>query len=168
MSRGMSMSVIVLIEVSAASMLVPSAKETEEIANKLAAAEAAKSFQTEDAPEQETASDSLASAEMREVTLGNFHVVSYDHDTGSSLNIDFELYATVLEDEESEFFDLFEANRSRIREQVFITVRGTDITDLTDPTLGLIKRKILEKTNRALGKPLLHEAIFSTFSFVER
>ena len=42
------------------------------------------------------------------------------------------------------------------------------MTDLTDAGLGLIKRMILEKSNRALGKPLLHEAIFSRFSFEER
>ena len=41
-------------------------------------------------------------------------------------------------------------------------------TDLTDAGLGLIKRKILEKTNRALGKPLLQTVVFSDFSFVEQ
>ena len=84
------------------------------------------------------------------------------------MNVDFELYATVLADEEGEFFQLYEANQIRIREQILVTIRSTAITDLTDAGLGLIKRKILEKTNRALGKPLLHEAVFSDFSFVER
>jgi hypothetical protein len=32
----------------------------------------------------------------------------------------------------------------------------------------LIKRIILEKVNRALGKSLVREAVFSGFSFVER
>jgi hypothetical protein len=34
--------------------------------------------------------------------------------------------------------------------------------------LGLLKRIILEKTNRALGKPLVREAVVSQFSFIER
>jgi hypothetical protein len=34
--------------------------------------------------------------------------------------------------------------------------------------LGLIRRKILEKSNRTLGKPLLEEVIFSDFSLVEQ
>ncbi|MCF6328310.1 MAG: hypothetical protein L3J02_00700 [Henriciella sp.] len=162
-------SIIVLIELAAASMLIPSSDKTIEVANQLAAAEASKDPNaTEETSSDETESKTLTTGDMREVTLGDFHVVTTDPNTGSSLNVDFELFATVLADEESEFFSLFESNSNRIREQILIAVRGTEVTDLTDPTLGLIKRKILEKTNRALGKPLLHEAIFSKFSFVER
>ena len=163
-------SVIVLLQIAAASMIIPSADETVEIATELAAA----NLQEEDDSDasQEAASEQhnrlLANGEMTEVALGAFHVLSYNPNTGSRTNVDFELFATVLADEEGDFFDLFAANEQRIREQVLVTLRGTEMTDLTDPTLGLIKRKILEKTNRALGKPLLHEAIFSKFSFEER
>ena len=162
-------SIAVLLEIAAASMLVPSAAETKEIAEELAAAEASQNVTgEEESAEEDKEAQALASEDMREVSLGSFHVVIYQPETGSSLNVDFELYGTVLADEESDFFSLYEANASRIREQILITVRGVEVTDLTDPTLGLIKRKILEKTNRALGKPLLHEAVFSGFSFVER
>jgi flagellar FliL protein len=34
--------------------------------------------------------------------------------------------------------------------------------------LGLLKRRLLEKTNRALGEPILKELLFSKFNFVER
>jgi flagellar basal body-associated protein FliL len=47
-------------------------------------------------------------------------------------------------------------------------VRGSEIEDLTDAGLGLIKRRILERTNKALGKPLIKNVIFSEFSFVEQ
>ena len=162
-------SVIVLLQIAAASILVPSAEETRVIANQVATADASKDASGEEhTVAEDTPAQTLASTDMREVFLGSFHVVTTNPDTGASLNVDFDLYATVLADEEGDFFSLYESNASRIREQVLITVRGTEITDLTDPTLGLIKRKILEKTNRALGKPLLHEAVFSKFSFVER
>jgi len=160
-------SVIVLLEVAGASMIVPGARETAEIAEKMAAAEATREIKNKTTAEDSEASPS-ATLDVREVSLGSFHVLTYDPDTGSSMNVDFELYATVLADEESEFFELFGINERRIREQILITVRGSGITDLTDAGLGLIKRKILEKTNRALGKPLLHEAVFSKFSFIER
>ena len=39
---------------------------------------------------------------------------------------------------------------------------------MTDAGLGLIKRQLLEKTNRALGEPMLKEVLFSKFNFVER
>jgi flagellar FliL protein len=161
-------SVIVLLQVAAASMLIPSAEETAEIAGKLANAASEEDASTTNASTDSAAPPLLATGDMREVALGFFHILSNNTKSGSRTNVDFELFGTVLADEESEFFSLFEAREKRIREQVLITLRGSDVTDLTDPTLGLIKRKILEKTNRALGKPLLHEAIFSKFSFEER
>ena len=163
------LSVIILLEVAAASMLFPSGEETQEIAEKLAVAEAAREVEKgEDASEEDSYQGTLAMRDMREVPLGDYHVMTYNQNTGISMNVDFELYGTVLADEESDFFHLYEANKVRIREQILVTIRSMDVTDLTDAGLGLIKRKILEKTNRALGKPLLHEAVFSEFSFVER
>lgn len=160
-------SVIVLLQIAAASMIVPSAEETAAIASELATTDLDKE-EIEETPEEDASQQQLATSEMTEVDLGTFHSLSHNLATGSKTNIDFRLFATVLKDEESEFFDLFTANEHRVREQVQITIRGADVTDFTDPTLGLIKRRILEKTNRALGKPLLHEAIFSDFSFEER
>ena len=164
-------SVLVLLQIAAASMIIPSAEETAEIASKLATADLEGEGNEDKA--SESAGDAkdplLVTGEMVEVSLGDpFHVLSRNATTGSSTNVDFDLFATVLADEENDFFDLFTANEHRMREQVQITVRGAEVTDLTDPTLGLIKRRILEKVNRALGKPLLHEVIFSKFSFEQR
>ena len=162
-------SVIVLLEVAAASILVPSASETVDTAEKLAAAEAAREVVKDGEEAGEGAqADSLALQDMREVSLGSYHVLNYNPDSGSSLNVDFELYGTVLADEEGDFFLLYEANQIRIREQILVTIRSTSVIELSEAGLGLIKRKILEKTNRALGKPLIHEAVFSKFSFIER
>lgn len=162
-------SVIVVLQIAGASMIMPSAEETAEIATKLANTnldEAEEATESEEAATEEEGV--LATSEMIEVELGTFHSLSHNLNTGSKTNIDFKLFGTVLQEEEGDFFDLFTANEHRIREQVSITVRGADLTDFSDPTLGLIKRRILEKTNRALGKPLLHEVIFSDYSFEER
>ena len=59
-------------------------------------------------------------------------------------------------------------NKHRIRENVIIIIRSAEVTDLTDAGLGLIKRRILETTNKTLGKPLLQEVVFSEFSFIEQ
>ncbi len=161
--------VIVLIEVAIVSAMIPSADETVEIAQKLATFDANQEL-LENGDVVSLGEDDVATdlADMNEVLLGTFHVLNYNPETGTRININFELYGTVLAEEESEFYPLFEANEHRIREQIQITVRGADVTDLSDAGLGLIKRKILEKTNRALGKTLLHEAIFSKFAFEER
>ena len=47
-------------------------------------------------------------------------------------------------------------------------MHSAEAADLTDAGLGLLKRQLLEKTNRALGEPLLKEELFSKFNFVER
>ncbi len=167
-------SVLVLLQLVGVSMLMPSARETTEIAEKLVAADASQEIEeaeghaTAMAATEHDARPPGVSHNMREVKLGSYHVVTFNTDTGTSLNIDFELYGTVLAKEEPEFNHLYEANQVRLREQVLVTIRAADIADLSDPDLGLLKRKILEKTNRTLGKPLLSEAIFSKFSFIER
>ncbi len=162
------LSVVVVVEIVAASALLPSAEETAAIGEKLALADAglhetqAEQESPAEAPQTDPSLNTL------EVNLGAYHVLTYEPNSGSSLNIDFELYGTVLAEEESEFYQLFTVNQHRIEEQVVITMRGMELTDLTAAELGLIKRKILEKTNRALGKPLLREVIFPKFSFLER
>ena len=72
------------------------------------------------------------------------------------------------EEDVTDFEHHFENSKARIREQVTMTLHGADSNNLTDAGLGLIKRQILEKTNRALGEPLLKEILMSKFNFVER
>jgi flagellar FliL protein len=117
------------------------------------------------------AADPLAPAESheprREVDLGEFSVTSFQPVSGSTLSINFHLYGAVLAADDHEFHERFEEHRHRFRESVIVIVRSSDLADLTDAGLGLIKRKVLEKTNRALGKPLLKDVVFSEFSLVE-
>ncbi|MEQ8208580.1 MAG: hypothetical protein RH917_02010 [Lacipirellulaceae bacterium] len=162
-------SVVVLLEIAAASILIPDAEATQAIAEELAEAKQEDLEAVED-DEGETEVDDETSplGDMVEVHLGAHHIRHTSAETGSSLNVNFDLWGTVLADEASEFDELYTTNQQRIAEQVTITVRGMEVTDFADPSLDLIKRKILEKTNRALGKPLLHDALIVDFSFVER
>jgi len=158
-------SVIVLVEIVAASMLAPTAQETERLGQELAAAASGKETHVD----EELSVDSYKThKEMREVELGNYNVTRFNRTTNTTLAIDFELYGAVLAEDAAEFQHVFENNKARIREQVNLTLHGAESADLTDAGLGLIKRRILEKTNRVLGQPLLKEVLFSKFSFVER
>lgn len=103
-----------------------------------------------------------------EVDLGEFSVTSYQPVSATTLRIDFHLYGTVGIENERKFLALMDENLHRFREQVIVIIRSAEITDLTDAGLGLIKRKILGKTNRTLGKPMLRTVIFSEFSFIEQ
>ena len=103
-----------------------------------------------------------------EVDLGEFNVTAYQPASNTTLRIDFHLYGTVAAKDQKDFMTRLEENLHRFRGQILETVRSSEITDLTDAGLGLVKRKIMDKTNRMLGKQLLQTIIFSDFSFIEQ
>jgi flagellar basal body-associated protein FliL len=159
-------SVIVVVEIVTAAMLAPSAQETAKLAQQLAAAASGVTADATDQHGQEH--EPSHDQHLKEVELGSYTITRFNPATNTTLAIDFELYGTVLADDTSDFHHHFENSKARIREGVNMTLHGADSSDLTDAGLGLIKRRILEKTNRALGQPLLKEVLFSKFSFVER
>lgn len=163
-------SVIVLLEVAAATAILPSAEETRQIGIELASDEQHVGDEGDKAHGEEDGEGSHGTADLgtHEVSLGAYHVVSFNPSTGASMNIDFELFGVVLATDEAEFAERFLLHEKRLNEQVTIAIRGMQAADFTDPGLGLIKRIILEKVNRALGKTIVREAIFSEFSFAER
>ncbi len=161
-------SALIVVEVVAASFLIPSPQDTEQLARDLASAKAG-----EEAPQQDdgttiTEAQTRTEEESVEVEIGPFSVTRYNPESDTSINIDCELYATVLAEEAGEFDTQFASNRNRVRDQVTVTLKSAESAQLSDPGLGLIKRRILEKTNRALGKPLVREILVTRFNFVER
>lgn len=109
-----------------------------------------------------------AGALEKEVDLGEFNVTVLQAASNTTLMVDFHLYGTVRVEDEAEFLQRYERSKQRIREQILMTVRAAELADLADPGLGLIRRQILEKSNRLLGKPLLLGVIFSDFVLVEQ
>lgn len=105
---------------------------------------------------------------IAEVELGNYSVTVPQQTANSALRVDFTLWGTVLLDDQSDFDARYAEHINRLREAVIVTVRQTDIEGLSDPSLGLLKRKIQDKVNRRLGKPLLQSVLFSDFSFIEQ
>ena len=163
--------VIVVVQVVVASMLAPSAQDTAKLAKDLAAAANGQSAEAKDEhakDEKEHGAKGGHEKNLKEVELGSFAITRYNPTTNTTLAIDFELYGTVLAEDAAEFEHHVESSRARIKEQITLTMHSADSGDLTDAGLGLLKRQLLEKTNRALGEPLLKEVLFSKFNFVER
>ncbi len=135
--------------------------------------------------------------ENREIDLGKFSLTAFDPNSNTTLLIDFHLYGTVAVDasdklatakdsgehghsghggkageggdeDNSNFGRLFKKNQHRFRDQVIVIIRNATMADLADPSLGLIKRQILAKTNSLLGEPLLKEVVFSDFAVVQQ
>lgn len=143
-------------------------------------------------PDKEAAADGRV--EQREVDMGKFSLTAFDPNSNTTLLIDFHLFGTVAvehddkaakgggehgghgghggkpgeEEDNSAFGRLFKRNQNRFRDQVIVIIRNAQMSDLTDPGLGLIKRQILAKTNSLLGEPLLKEVLFSDFAVVQQ
>jgi hypothetical protein len=155
--------VVVLVECAIAYLYIPSQSDV------AAMAEGQVSQQAQAAAEAvEQARQAKQEKPMQEIKLGDFSVSATQLESNSTLRIDFELYGTILEENMEDFISRYGRSERRLREQVILVVRNAEISALTDPDLGLIKRKILEKSNQTLGKPLLQAVVFSDFSFVEQ
>jgi len=154
---------IVLVECTVAMMILPSADDVARMA-KVQLANGSGGIDPEDAV------DDLLNGlpgETVEIEYGQFDVSVYKPLSNTTARIDLHLFAVVLADDEGDFTELLESNENRLREQVLTILRSAEMTDLTDSGLGLIKRKILEKTNRTVGRTLVQEIVFSNVSVVE-
>jgi len=158
-------SVIVVVQIVVASMLAPSAQDTAKLAKDIAAAASGQSADTQDEHGKEA---KRQEKNLKEVDLGTYNITRYNPTTNTTLAIDFELFGTVQEEDAAQFQHHFESSNARIKEQITLTMHSAESADLTDAGLGLLKRQLLEKTNRALGEPMLKEVLFSKFNFVER
>ena len=103
-----------------------------------------------------------------EVELGKFNLMVHEPASNITLRVSFHLVGTVADEESSEIAHLLEKNQHRLRDQIIFEIRNAQLSDLTDPGLGLIKRRILAKSNDLLGQPLLQNVVFSEFSFIEQ
>lgn len=141
------------------------------VPNAMAKAEAssAKEAKSDDEPKgKDDEASEGKEKEQAEVDLGEFRVTSYRPESSTTWYIDFHLYGAVETTQQADFDARFEKHKHRLRDQVLVIVRSMNRNDLADPSLGLIKRQILEKTNRTLGKSLLRSVVFSEFSFQEQ
>jgi len=150
---------IVLVECVLAQLLLPSHSEIEAMERERVGTE--QQQPPEDKPLQD--GDTVV-----EVDIGEFTVAESLPGSNSTVRIDFTLAGTVLAEDVEQFNARKNRNIKRLREQVVIAIRAAEVSDLTDARLALIKRQILEKTNRALGKPLLRSVVIPEFSFVEQ
>lgn len=160
---------VVMVECALAFFFLPGPTDTAAMAASLQPSDKEQTPQAdaENAPAGEE-SEAAEVENLVEIDLGQFSVAAYQPLTNSTLRIDFHLWGAVAEAEKGESEEILLHNAQRLREDVIITIRGAEVADLSDAGLGLIKRRILAKSNRLFGKPLLKAVIFSDFSFIEQ
>ena len=71
--------------------------------------------------------------------------------SNTTLGIEFCIDGLVTE-EGAESLSKMAKTTLHFHEQVIVTVRSAELTDVSAPRLGLIKRRILEKNNRSFGE----------------
>ena len=103
-----------------------------------------------------------------EIPLGDYSLTIPQRNSSIALRADFSLAGTVLAADESEFANLMDKHPARFREIVMYEFRNSEREDLDDPELGLIKRRILERSNTLFGKPILKTLMFPDFSYIEQ
>ena len=158
------LSALAATECLVAYVLVPSADQVAAMAD--ARADEQKKKAEEEARHEEW---QTGGEEVVEVELGQpYSITSHQPASNMTLRIDFDLFATVGPKDKAEFEHLFATHEHRLRDTVIFEIRNAELTDLTDPGLGLIKRRILEKSNALFGKPILRSVVFPQFSYVEQ
>ena len=106
--------------------------------------------------------------EYGEVELGTFSLVIHQPSANTTLNLTCLVMGTVDKTDEAEFTKLLANNSNRLRERIIIEFRSAEISELTDAGLGLLKRRILEKSNQLLGKPLLKTIMFPEYNYYQQ
>ncbi len=158
------MASVIVGECVFAYVMFPDPKELARIAQEitLKQMEKGKSKHEDGAEEEDT------DAKIKEVELGTFDITAFQAAANSHIRISFKLFGTLKESDESAFEALKTENENRLRDKIIYEIRNAAIEDLTDPALGLIKRRILDKSNALFGKTILKAVVFSNFACVEQ
>lgn len=160
-------SAVILVECALAYLLIPSTSDLEGWAKKKEGEHAAAGEHGKEEVAEEHKSEHAAEHEA-EVELGKFNVIVHKPTENLTMRINFHLIGTVPEKEHHEFEELYPKCEHRLRDQIIFEIRKSEVADLSDPGLALLKRKILAKSNELLGKPMLRTVVFSDFAFIEQ
>jgi|GEM_PF-4204585 len=95
--------------------------------------------------------------------LGFFNVKLYDMRTKTTYRIEFELEGETIFGDKKEFQKFMDSNYRLLREQVGVTVRAIDQTDLIDPEHKVLSWKLANRINRVFGYKVLNEVKLDKF-----
>lgn len=94
------------------------------------------------------------------VLIGDFMFRGIRGAEGVKTRLSFSLYAAVDNAERDQFERVLEQRRHRIREQVITAIRLTKTSDLQEPSLARLKRRILMRLRRTSPGLPIHDLHF--------
>jgi len=98
--------------------------------------------------------DTLQTEEREEVDLGDITFTEGDP-TGTPFRLSIHFYGLINKKDREEYDKRYELNKNRIRSAILTILRSSQQSEITDPSLSLIKNKIMVKVNDILGMPLV-------------
>jgi len=99
--------------------------------------------------------------------LGVYSIKTFDPVSHTCIRTVFRLEGLTDCQNKQTFHQFMDGNYRFFREQVMITIRGSDIGDLVNPNRTLLGKKLIARVNRALGYPFLKSIHFSEFEVFE-
>jgi len=157
------MSSVIAIECLLAYLFIPSPDEVAALAEENMTKKLSATFATVGSP---AGRDELKN--LVEIPLGDYSITISQRGSSTALRADFTLAGTVLASEEADLSTMMIKYPARFREIVLYEFRNSEREDLDDPELGLIKRRILEKSNNLFGKQILKTLMVPDFSYIEQ
>jgi hypothetical protein len=97
--------------------------------------------------------------------LGTIQVVNVEPTRGRTSRMSFDLHLTFDPKTDPKEIKALDGWHHRLREQVIVGVRATEIFDILDPDLKRFRKQMLYRINRMLGKPIVNDVLFANFTF---
>ena len=103
--------------------------------------------------------ESLQDEEREEVDLGEFTYTDSDT-TKVPVRLSIHFYGLVNKKDHDEYNKRYDIHKNRIRNAILVILRSSKESEIADPSLGIIKNKVMVKVNEILGMPLVKGIIY--------
>lgn len=114
---------------------------------------------------KEAANEAPAETSASAVSLGEYSIRDLRTVEGTTLRINFQLYASVDADEAKSAVKEVEEHQHRIRNEVLIAIRLCEQHEFQEPDLDRVRRRILARLNRALPNLPIEKLLVGEFEY---
>lgn len=124
----------------------------------------ASSASTEEAPQESKKSSSDIEVTLK-LDLGTIQLMNLEPTQGRTAHMSFDMHLVFDPKTDPKTIKELKKWQHRLREQVIVAVRATEIYDFLDPELTRFRKQILYRINRMLKDPIVTDALFANFTF---
>jgi flagellar basal body-associated protein FliL len=97
--------------------------------------------------------------------LGKIELQNLEPTQGRTAHMSFDLHLVFDPKTDPKKIKELEKWQHRLREQVIVGVRATEVYDFLDPELKRFRKQILYRINRMLKDPVVTDVLFANFTF---